>query len=235
MEPMERYETIDEKRAFEAAVSSFMTKVYGRMCLALLITALTAWVVSRSESAMYFIFGSDVTFYGLLIAELALVIIISRAINKISSQTAMLLFVVYSLLTGVTMAAIFWVFEFDSIASTFCVTGATFGIMSLYGMLTKKDLSGWGNLLFMALIGLIIASVVNLIWANSALYWITTYVGIIVFVGLTAYDTQKLKRLSVQVGEGESAAKLSVIGALELYLDFINLFLYLLRLLGRRK
>ena len=235
MESMERYETIDEKNAIDAMVTGFMTKVYGRMCLALFITALTAWVVARSDSMMSFIFGSKGVFFGMLIAELGLVFVVSSMINKISSQTAMLLFVIYSLLTGATMASIFYVFEFDSIATTFGVTGITFGGMSIYGMVTKKDLSGWGNILMMGLFGLIIASVVNLIWAQgSVFYWITTYAGVIIFVGLTAFDTQKLKRLSLEAGEGEAASKLAILGALEIYLDFINLFLYLLRIFGRR-
>jgi FtsH-binding integral membrane protein len=139
------------------------------------------------------------------------------------------------LLNGATLSFIFLVYTAESIASTFVVTGLTFGAMSVYGFTTKKDLSGWGNILFMALIGLIIASVANIFFANSALYWITTYAGIIIFVGLTAYDTQKLKNISSQISDEQTATKLAIMGALSLYLDFINLFLFLLRLLGSRK
>jgi len=170
-----------------------------------------------------------------MIAELVLVGVISGAINKLSVQVASLLFVFYSLLTGVTISSIFVVFTQESIASTFVVTSLTFGAMSLYGALAKKDLTKIGQILIMALIGLIIASVVNIFWSNSALYWITTYAGVLVFVGLTAYDTQKLKRLAEQNIDESIMTKYSILGALTLYLDFINLFLMLLRIFGKRK
>ncbi len=235
MDSIRKNETLEEKNAIDAAVTGFMTKVYGRMCMALFITAITAWYVSNSPQILNFIFGTPAVLWILLIGELGLVIAISRAINKISSQTATLLFILYSVLTGATLSVIFLVYTAESIATTFLLTGLTFGIMSVYGFVTKKDLSGWGNILFMALIGLILATVVNIFWANSTLYWITTYAGIIIFVGLTAYDTQKLRNLSMEISEGESYNKLAILGALTLYLDFINLFLYLLRLFGRRK
>lgn len=236
MESINKIETIDDQRVIDSAISGFMTKVYGWMGLALLVTALMAWYVAHSEAAISFIFGNSAVFYGLIIAELVLVFTVSAAINKLSVTAASILFIVYSLVNGATLSVIFLVYTSESIATTFCITGATFGAMSLYGLLTKKDLSGWGNLLFMALIGLIIATIVNIIWANSALYWITTYAGILIFVGLTAYDTQKLKNLSLRIeGDSTAAMKYSILGALTLYLDFINLFLYLLRLFGRRK
>ena len=227
--------TIDEKRALDAVAAGFMTKVYGWMCFALFVTAITAWYVSGSERILNYIFGNTAVLWILLIAELGLVFVISGMINKISYQTSTLLFVIYSLLTGVTLSVIFLVYTSESIATTFGLTGLTFGAMSIYGFVTKKDLSSWGNILLMALLGLVLATVVNIFWANSMLYWITTYAGIIIFVGLTAYDTQKLKNMSLTVGEGESYNKLAILGALTLYLDFINLFLYLLRLFGRKK
>jgi FtsH-binding integral membrane protein len=228
-------QTIYENRAIDAVAASFMTKVYGWMCFALGLTALTAWRVSESTQIIHYIAENSGIIWILLIAQLGLVFAISGAINKMSSQTATVLFVIYSLLTGITLSFIFLIYTAESIATTFAVTGLTFGIMSFYGFVTKKDLSGWGNLLFMALIGLILATVVNIFWANSTLYWITTYAGILIFVGLTAYDTQKLKNMSRQIGEGEAANKMAILGALTLYLDFINMFLFLLRLFGRRR
>lgn len=235
METTNKYETIDQRRLADMAISSFMTKVYGWMSIGLFITALTAWYVAHSEYFINLLINNTTIFWGLIIAEFVVVIAISAAINKISTQMAAGLFLLYSLLTGATLSVIFLIYTTGSIAMTFAVTGGTFGAMSLYGFLTKKDLSGWGNLLIMALIGLIIASVVNLFWASSTLYWITTYAGILIFVGLTAYDTQKLKQISLQIQDEETAGKLSILGALTLYLDFINLFLYLLRLFGKRK
>ena len=226
-------QTIYSQRAVDAVAASFMTKVYGWMCFALFITGFTAWRVASLPIETLTNFQN--LFWLLIIAQLGLVFVISGMINKLSAQTATALFVVYSLLTGVTLSFIFLLYTAESIATTFAVTGLTFGIMSFYGFVTKRDLSSWGNLLFMALIGLILGTVVNLFWANTMLYWLTTYAGIIIFVGLTAYDTQKLKNLSYQIGDGENAAKMAILGALTLYLDFINLFLHLLRLLGRRR
>lgn len=217
------------------ALSSFMTKVYMWMAFALLVTALTAHFVVSSEFALYFIFENNLIFYGILIAELVLVGVISGAINKISVQTATLLFVIYSILNGVTISLIFLLYTSESITSTFVVTSLTFGAMSLYGISTKRDLTKIGQILIFALFGLIIATVANIFLENSTLYWITTYIGVLIFVGLTAYDTQKLKRIAEQNPTGDTMAKLSILGALILYLDFINLFLFLLRIFGRRK
>ncbi|WP_243347134.1 Bax inhibitor-1/YccA family protein [Parabacteroides sp. FAFU027] len=213
---------------------NLMQKVYVWMCTALLITAATAYVVSGSEAVLSLIFSSKVSFYVLLFAQLGLVWYLTASIQKLTLNTASILFVIYSFLTGVTLSSIFVVYTSASIASTFVVTAATFGAMSLYGYYTKRDLTSWGNLLFMALLGLIIASVVNLFMNNETIYWITTYAGVLIFVGLTAYDTQKIKAL-VSVEDNEQTQKLAILGALSLYLDFINLFLYLLRFLGRKK
>jgi len=226
-------QTIYHQRAVDAVAASFMTKVYGWMCFALFITGFTAWRVASLPIETLTNFQN--LFWLLIIAQLGLVFVISGMINRLSAQTAIALFVVFSLLMGVTLSFVFLVYTAESIATTFAVTGLTFGIMSFYGFVTKRDLSSWGNLLFMALIGLIIGTVVNLFWANTMLYWLTTYAGIIIFVGLTAYDTQKLKNLSYQIGDGENTHKMAILGALTLYLDFINLFLHLLRLLGRRR
>lgn len=170
-----------------------------------------------------------------MIAEVALVIYLSARIARMSFASAMISFLAYSFLNGLTLSVIFLAYTKASIASTFFVTAGTFAAMSLYGYFTKKDLSSWGNLFFMALIGLIIASVVNIFWANSTLYWIITYVGVLVFVGLTAYDTYRIKQLLANQEVNEGTQKLALLGALTLYLDFVNMFLYLLRIFGDRR
>lgn len=205
------------------------------MTAALAITGITAMAVSNSYAMQQFIFGSRFMFFGLIIAELALVWYVSARIQSLSFTTATGLFMLYSFINGLTLSVIFLAYTTTSIASTFFVTAGTFGAMSLYGYFTKKDLTSLGNLLFMLLIGLIIATVVNIFWANSTLYWITTYAGIFIFVGLTAYDTQKIKRLLSGQEITEESQKMALLGALSLYLDFINLFLYLLRIFGDRK
>ncbi len=232
---MDYISTVEEKQAQKAVLSTFMSNVYGWMCAGLLATALTSWLTVNSESALQFIFGNQMVFFGLFIAEILLVAVIAGAIHKLSAMTASLLFMLYTILTGLTISAIFLIYTSESIAGTFVVAALTFGAMSAYGYFTKKDLTAWGRILFMALIGLIIASVVNIFWANSTLYWITSYIGVLIFVGLIAYDTQKLKRMALQAENDTVTAKLSIVGALTLYLDFINLFLFLLRILGRRK
>lgn len=216
--------------------SRFITKVYGWMALALTITALIAMYTVTSEPMLNFILGNKFVFYGLLIGEFALVISLAAAIMRMSAMTATLVFLGYSALNGLTLSIIFLIFTKESIASTFFITSATFAIMSAYGYFTKKDLTSIGNLCFMALIGLIIASIVNIFMHSSALYWITTYAGIFIFIGLTAYDTQKIKNMNIIGNEGtEEDRKEAILGALKLYLDFINLFLLFLRLFGRRR
>lgn len=216
--------------------ASFISKVYGWMSLALLVTAFTAMMVASTPALVTFIFGNKLVFYGLLIGEFLLVAYLSAAVASMSAKAATIGFLVYALMNGLTLAAIFLVFTAGSIASTFLITAGTFGIMSVYGYYTKRDLTSLGNLLFMALIGLVIASVVNMFFSNEILYWITTYAGIIIFVGLVAYDTQKIKEMNVVGNAGtDEDRKEAIMGALTLYLDFINLFLFLLRIFGRRK
>lgn len=224
----------------EVAKSSKATlfrNVYIWMSLALVLTAVTALVVANSPAMAYTIITNKILFYGLLIGELALVWILSANINKLSLSTATLMFIAYSILNGATLSIIFFAFTSSSIAMTFFITAGTFGAMALYGTFTKKDLSSWGNILFMALIGLIIASIANIFFKNEILYWIVSYAGVIIFVGLTAYDTQKIKRLLEEHGNevNETTQKIALMGALTLYLDFINLFLYLLRIFGNRR
>ncbi|NCP01997.1 MAG: Bax inhibitor-1/YccA family protein [Deltaproteobacteria bacterium] len=216
--------------------SQFLPKVYGWMTAGLALTAIVAALTLSSPQFMNLIFGNKLIFYGLIFGELGLVIALSAAINKISSTTATLLFLGYSALNGVTFASIFLLYTSSSIASTFFVAAGTFAAMSIFGTVTKRDLTSWGSFFFMGLVGIIIASVVNIFLQNEMIYWIISYVGVFVFVGLTAYDTQKLKRIGeAGFDNEESRKKASILGALTLYLDFINLFLMLLRVMGNRR
>ncbi|MFD1316727.1 Bax inhibitor-1/YccA family protein [Namhaeicola litoreus] len=216
--------------------ANFITKVYFWMTGALIITGLVSYWVSTTPELVELIFGNRYVFYGLLVSEILCVIYLVSIIEKISSIVATSIFISYSILNGLTMALIFLRFTSESIASTFFITAGTFGIMSAYGYYTKRDLTSIGNLTFMALIGLIIASLFNLLFYSETVYWITTYAGILIFVGLTAYDTQKIKEYNIIGNEGtDEDKKEAIMGALTLYLDFINLFLYLLRIFGRRK
>lgn len=217
-------------------ISVYFTKVYNWMAVALLLTGLVAYFTAQSEMMIQTIFGNRILFFGLIIGELALVGYISARINKLSSYNATLLFLTYTFLNGLTMAVIFMAYTSESISSTFIITAGTFGAMSLYGYSTKSDLTKLGNLAFMALIGVIIASVVNMFMKSEMMSWIISYLGVAIFIGLTAYDTQKLKRIAINGFENEeSMEKSAILGALTLYLDFINLFLFLLRILGDRK
>ena len=217
-------------------ISVYFTKVYNWMAVALLLTGVVAYFTAQSEMMIQAIFGNRILFFGLIIGELALVGYISARINKLSSYTATLLFLAYTILNGLTMAVIFMAYTSESISSTFIITAGTFGAMSLYGYSTKSDLTKLGNLAFMALIGIIIASVVNMFMKSEMMSWIISYLGVAIFIGLTAYDTQKLKRIAINGFENEeSMEKSAIFGALTLYLDFINLFLFLLRILGDRK
>jgi FtsH-binding integral membrane protein len=214
----------------------FITKVYGWMAVALAITGFTALWVASSQSMVQFIFGNRFVFIFLLIGQLLMVGSLAGWINKMSSQTATIIFVAYSVLTGIVFSSLFLVYTTGSLASTFLITGGMFAIMSLYGWTTGNDLTKFGSLMFMLLIGLIIASIVNIFMNSTMLYWITTYVGIFIFTGLVAYDTQKIKNMGAYVQEGtEEHRKGAIIGALNLYLDFINLFLMLLRIFGSKR
>ncbi|MBT1687489.1 Bax inhibitor-1/YccA family protein [Dawidia soli] len=214
----------------------YMVKVYGWMSLGLILTGLVAWYTASSEALLNFIFGTKWMFFGLIILELISVGILVSMINRMSANLATAVFFIYAVLNGLTLSCIFIVYTTSSIASTFFVTAGTFAVMSIYGYYTKTDLSKWGNLLFMGLIGLIIASVANWFMKSETLYWITTYAGVLIFVGLTAYDTQKIKNMNIIGNEGsDEDHKEAIMGALTLYLDFINLFLYLLRIFGRRR
>jgi FtsH-binding integral membrane protein len=214
------------------AQNTLIRQVYAWMGGGLLITALLAMVTVSSPILLNAVLGNRLVFYGLIIGELGLVITISRAINKLGASIASLLFILYAALNGITMSVIFAIYTAESITSTFVITAATFGTMSAYGYLTKRDLTGWGSFLFMGLIGVVIASLVNIFTRSSSAAWIISAVGVIVFTGLTAYDTWKIKAMATAGAEGRKPA---ILGALTLYLDFINLFLMLLRLLGNRR
>ena len=222
--------------AMSTAFPALMRKVFVWMTLALAITGLTAYGVATSPAILSLIFSSKVTFFGLIIAEFALVFAISGAINRLSLSTATMLFILYSVINGATLSSIFFAFSVATIGKVFFITAGTFGAMALVGYTTKTDLTSMGKLLFMALLGIIIASVVNMFVASSGLDLILSYVGVLVFVGLTAYDTQKIKQMCQAAPDAsESTQKLALIGALSLYLDFINLFLYLLRIFGNNR
>ena len=219
-----------------AETKRFFVKVYSWMSFALIITGLMAYKVTMSPELISFIFGERFVFMGILILELVLVGVLVGAVQKMSAMMATLIFIMYSLLNGLTLSCIFFAFTTDSIAMVFFITAGTFAVMSAYGFFTKKDLTAMGNILIMALFGLIIASLVNIFMKSEMLYWISSYVGVLIFVGLIAYDTQKLKKLNIVGNEGtEEDKKEAIIGALTLYLDFINLFLFLLRIFGRRR
>lgn len=219
-----------------AVFAKLMRSVYLWMVLALVITGLTAAYVASSPAYISALMNNSILFYGVIIAELALVFILSGRIHKMSFTSASLMFILYSLLTGVSLSTIFLAYTESSIATTFLITAGTFGTMSLVGLVTKKDLSKLGGILLMALIGLIIATVVNIFLVSDTLGWIINYVGVLIFVGLTAYDTQKIKQMMREYGTdiNEQTQKMALMGSLSLYLDFINMFLYLLRIFGNR-
>ncbi len=233
------YTTESSSRSFysENAVATLMRNMYAWMAIALVITGFTAFAVANSYSLIYAIATNSILFYGLIFAELGLVYFLSSRIFRMSFATAGLLFAVYSIVNGVTLSLIFLIYELGSIVSTFFITAGTFGAMAVVGSFLKKDLSFIGRFALMALIGLIIAGVVNIFMRSEGFSFIIAIIGVLVFTALTAYDAQKMKNLIAENGYeiNENTQKLALIGALELYLDFVNLFLYLLRLLGSRR
>ncbi|MBC8625902.1 Bax inhibitor-1/YccA family protein [Alloprevotella sp. Lung230] len=216
---------------------SLMRSVYIWMALALAVTGLTAMTIATQPQIVYAIFANRAIFWMLILAELGMVIYLSARIMSMSFATAGIVFVVYALLNGVTLSSLFLAYTAESIAQTFFVTAGTFGAMAVIGFLVKRDLSAIGRFFYMALIGLIIATVANAFFHNSGVAMICNYAGVVIFSGLTAYDTQKIKNMLVQFGDrrDETVMKLALLGSLSLYLDFINLFLYLLRFLGNRR
>lgn len=215
---------------------AYITRVYGWMFLGLLLTGSISFLLSRSERTMALIYQNPIPLIALFIVELAIVWILASRISAISLQTARLMFIMYAVLNGITLAGIFQVYTEQSIASTFFIAGIAFGLMSLYGYFTKQDLTKAVNILIMGLIGVIVASLVNILVQSTMLQWITTVVGILVFAGLTAADTQKLKKLKkLSEDRLSDTDNTSIIGALTLYLDLVNLILLFLRIFGRRR
>lgn len=228
---MDNYSIPQFEQSLAQRVSAVMKRVYFKMTLALLVTAFVSMWAASSEMFLTFIFNNGWAMWLLFGAEVILVISISGAINRLSSGAATALFFLFAVVNGLALSPIFIAFTLTSIAKTFFITAGTFGAMSIYGYFTSNDLSKMGSILFMALIGLIIASVVNIFAHSDTLGWIISIAGVLIFVGLTAWDTQKIKNMAAMAPMG-SEGRLATIGALSLYLDFINLFLYLLRFFG---
>ena len=224
-----------QKAQVQVRVNSFVRSVYNWMAIGLGITGVVAYGVANSPGVTEIIFGSQLIFFGLIIAQLAMVYMISARIQRMQASTATMLFIVYSALNGATLSSIFMVYAQSAITSTFFICAATFTACSVYGWTTRRDLTTMGGFLTMGLIGIVIASVVNMFVQSGAVSTIVSYIGVLVFVGLTAYDTQDIKNMALsQPGDIDAGAvrKGAIIGALKLYLDFINLFLMLLRIFG---
>jgi len=222
--------------AIAAEQQRFMVRVYNWMGAGLALTGAMAWFTSTNETILGILVANPMLFMVLFIAEIGLVFYLAARVMSMPASQAMGVFFLYAGLNGVTLAPLFLLYTSTSLASTFLVTGGMFGAMSVYGYTTKKDLTSWGSFLFMGLIGIIIGSIVNMFWANSTLYWAVTYIGIFIFIGLTAYDTQKIKEMNILGNEGtDEDTKEAIIGALTLFIDFIMLFVYLLRIMGDRR
>ncbi len=222
----------------QVLVNSFIRSVYNWMTIGLTLTGVVAFWVAGSETLLNLIFGNQLVFWGLVIGELALVFYLSARVHKMEASTATGLFLLYSALNGATLSVVFVAYTMSSVAATFFISAGTFAACSIFGMTTKRDLTGVGQFMLMGLIGIIIASVVNLFVRSSGMEMIISYLGVFIFVGLTAYDTQKLKHMALTQPAGLDAGvirKGAILGALELYLDFINMFLFLLRIFGNSR
>jgi len=215
-------------------LATFLRGVYGWMCGGLAVTAMSAWLVASSPVLTGAIFGNRVVFWILALVQLGIVFTLSARVDRMAPRTASLLFVAYSALTGVTLSAILLLFTGESVFATFAVTAGMFGTLALYGTVTRRSLSGLGQFLFMGLVGLVLASIVGIFWHNDGFQFLISFIGVIVFAGLTVYDAQRLKSLAFATSTGPTSGA-TIVGALALYLDFINLFLFLLRFLGNRR
>lgn len=228
-------ETVRTSQQVKAVTGTFIQSVYMWMAVGLGLTGAVSFYTATNEAAIRFLFGTPMLIVGLFIAEIAMVVFLSARIHKMSASTATGVFIAYAAINGITLSGIFLMYTMSSIASTFFAAAGAFLAMTVYGMTTKKDLTSWGSFLFMGLIGIIIASVVNMFIKSGPMGMIISYIGVLVFTGLTAYDTQKIKEMALTQPSdiGASAVrKASIMGALTLYLDFINLFLMLLRIMG---
>jgi len=218
----------------DVGLRQYMLQIYNYMASGLALTGIIAYMVASSETAMQMIFGTGLSWV-VMLSPLAFIFALSFGVNKMKASTLQLLFWGFAAVMGLSMASIFIAYTQTSIARVFFISASMFAAMSLYGYTTKKDLSGWGSFLFMGLIGIIIASVVNIFLQSSAMQFVISVIGVLVFVGLTAFDTQKIKNMYSETDGAESLAKKSIMGAVTLYLDFVNLFLMLLRLFGDRR
>lgn len=225
---------VENELTMKTYVAKVMRRVFGKMSMGILATSFISMFIASNDSLLNLFFSTPWLFWGLIIAEFALVVFLSARINKLSAGTASLLFYLYAVINGVTLTPLFMVYTSESSATTFFITAGTFGAMAAYGYITRSDLSKIGSILFMALIGLIIASIVNIFLHSSMVAWVISVGGVLIFVGLTAWDTQKIKRMAEETVGEENVSKVATIGALELYLDFVNLFIYLLRIFGKR-
>jgi len=215
-------------------ITTFLRAAYGWMAAGLAVTAVVALFIASSEELVFTIARNRILFWGLAIAQLGVVFYLSARVNRLAPSTAAALFLGYSALTGVTFSIILYAYTRESVATTFFVTAGMFGALALYGTTTSRSLAGWGQFLFMGLIGVVIASIVGVFWHNDAFQFVLSFIGVIVFTGLTAYDAQRLKAMALALPEGQTGSY-AIVGALTLYLDFINLFLFLLRFLGNRR
>ena len=236
---MARYELTSDAQftspvAAAERIGTFLRAVYGWMCGGLAITALTASFVAASPSLVAAIATNRLLFWGLVIAQLGIVLLLSAQVQRLAASTASLLFIAYSALTGVTLSFVLLAFTGESVATTFLVTAGMFGALALYGTVTQRSLAGFGQCLFMGLIGVVLASLVGLFWHNDGPQFVISFIGVIVFTGLAAYDAQRLKAMALATPAGQSGSY-AIVGALALYLDFVNLFLFLLRFLGNRR
>jgi|APSaa5957512622_1039677.scaffolds.fasta_scaffold104735_1 uncharacterized protein len=219
----------------EQRINDYMSKIYSLMGLGLLVSAIFAYLVYNSESLQSIIFGNPFMIWALIILELGLVVMISGIMKSLSSSTARTLFLIYSALNGLTISVILFAYTLESVFMVFVITAGMFYALSIYARTTKKNLSGWGNFLYAALFGLIIALIVNIFLKSAMFDFILAILGVLIFSGLIAYDNQKLMKLASNIRDKESLSRLAVIGALSLYLDFVNLFLSLIRILGSRR
>jgi uncharacterized protein len=229
-----RERTFPSPEAASERVSAFLRSVYTWMAAGLTITAVTAGLVASSPAISMAIVQNRVLFWGIVIAQLGIVFVLSSRVQTLAASTASALFIAYSALTGVTFSFILYVYTGESIATTFIVTAGMFGALAMYGTFTTRSLAGWGQFLFMGLIGVVLASIVGIFWQSSALQFVITFAGVIVFTGLTAYDANRLRAMALSMPSGQTGSY-AIVGALALYLDFINLFLMLLRIFGDRR
>ena len=218
----------------EERITAFLRSVYGWMCGGLAITALSASIIASSPAFVYAVATNRLLFWGLMIAQLGIVFVLSARVQQLAASTAGLLFVAYSALTGVTISFVLLAYTGESVATTFLVTAGMFGAMAAYGTTTQRSLAGFGQFLFMGVIGVVLASIVGMFWHSDALQFVISFIGVIVFTGLAAYDAQRLKAMALSMPTGHTGSY-AIVGALALYLDFINLFLFLLRFTGNRR